>query len=119
MDWVRINNVLPDCPKVLQLADELGVHRDAALGLMVRWLCWLDAHSADGCTGLPVAAVERWVLGVQGAVGGLLVIGWAEVDADGLVRALDWERFNAPSAKVRAMTARRVQRCRGRKKGGV
>ena len=115
MDWVRVNNLLPDCPKVLQLADCLGVCRDAALGVMVRWLCWLDVYTVDGCTGLDAARVERFVLGVERAVEGLVQIGWAVVDDDGLVCALDWERFNAPSAKRRALTARRVQRCRAKK----
>lgn len=59
MSWIKINTALPKGPKIVRLATLMGVSEREALGLALEWLCWLDAATADGCTGLRKAEIDR------------------------------------------------------------
>jgi len=118
MNWVRINNTLPDGPKVIALARLLGCSLNEALGVAVRWLTWLNAHAADGCSKLLLGEVDSVVCMKEGACAALAAIGWVRGDANGYVCAVDFERYNGAVAVKRAQGAARVKRMREREKGG-
>lgn len=115
MNHVRIFNTLPDSPKVAVLARLWGCGFDEALGCMVRWLCWLDKHTQDGKTGLQVRELDRLVFGKAKRVAGLVELGWAKLAADGEVQSVDFEQYNGPTAKQRAMEAARKRTQRAKK----
>ena len=118
MNWVRVNNSLPGSPKIIALARELCCSVNEALGVAVRWLCWLDAHTVDGKSGLLANEVNFMVCDQDGATEALESIGWAEVDDNGYVYAKNYDEFCSAGAKKRAQGAARVKRMRERKKGG-
>lgn len=126
MDWIKIQVTLPRCPKVVKLAKLMGVSRHEALGMAVEWFAWLDGVTEDGRTGLTAAEIEgvfccnaRSVTdgnaGVYTFCDALCEIGWAEVDENGEIYAVNYETHNGKSAKKRAQTAERVRNMRKKK----
>lgn len=116
MNWVKIQNNLPDSPKVIQLARCMQVSEAYALGVAVRWLCWLDKHTEDGKTGLLVQEVAKSICGHTDAVKALQGIGWADVDEDGTVYAVNFDKYNSPTAKAKTLAAARQKKSRLNKK---
>lgn len=123
MDWIKVQVTLPRCPKVVKLAKLMGVSRHEALGMAVEWFAWLDGVTDDGRTGLTAAEIEgifccnaRSVTdgnaGVCTFCDALCEIGWAEVDENGEINAVNYETHNGKSAKKRAQTAERVRNMR-------
>lgn len=113
-DWLKLNHPLMRSPKVRRLARALNCSKLEAFGLMVSWLVLVDEQTTDGCTGASVEDIDD-ELGRVGAVDGLIVIGWAVINDDGFVCAVDFGRHCGETAKGRAMNARNNQTYRARK----
>jgi hypothetical protein len=105
-DWLKLNHPLLRSPKVRRLARALNCSKLEAFGLMVSWLILVDEQTTDGCTGASADDIDD-ELGRGGAVDGLIAIGWAELDDDGTVCAVDFGKHCGDTAKKRAMDARR------------
>lgn len=116
MNWVRINNTLPDSPKIIALARMLDCSFNEALGIAVRWLCWLDVHTTDGKSGLHRNEVDDFICIQAGAANALESIGWVKEDAEGLVCAVDFDAYCSPSAKAKTLAAARQKKSRLLKK---
>ena len=114
-DWLKLNHPLMRSPKVRRLARALNCSKLEAFGLMVSWLVLVDEQTIDGCTGASVEDIDDEI-GRVGAVDGLIAIGWAELDTDDNVCAIDFGKHCGDTAKKRAMDARRksLQRERDR-----
>ena len=114
-DWLKLNHPLVRSPKIRRLARVLGCSQLEVLGLLVKWLVLVDEQTTDGCTGASVEDIDD-ELGRDGAVDGLIVIGWAALDDDGNVCAVDFGKHCGDTAKARALNARRksLQRERDR-----
>lgn len=110
-DWIKIMTTLPKSVAIYRLMRELRCKRHAALGLALDWLCWLDANSTDGNTGLLDEEISD-VLGWPRAAEALDAIGWVSHDEQGCVVAVEYAKHNGESAKKRAEDARRQQRSR-------
>lgn len=115
MSWIKIQNTLPESPKVFRLAHMLKVGRMEALGYAVRWFCWLDSHCAEGSTELTARDVDA-LLGAIGITRAFCELGWAFVDANGYVFVVDFDKHNGENAKKRAETQGRVAAHRERQK---
>lgn len=113
MSWIKWRTSLCEGAEARQLARHLGCHRLMALGAMNAWISWLDEHTEDGKSHLLPSEVDD-VVGLGGMTDGLISIGWARLDAEGCVEAVDYEKHNGNSAKKRAETALRVARSRVR-----
>ena len=48
MFWIRVDSDVADSPKVGALARELGITRDGALALLVKWWGWVARHKHSG-----------------------------------------------------------------------
>lgn len=116
MNWVRINTTLPDSAKVIALSRLLKCSLNEALGVMVRWLCWLDSHTEDGKSGLLMGEVDDLICGKSGACSALCAIGWVDGDANGYVCAVDYEKYNTPNTKAKTLAAARQKKSRNNKK---
>lgn len=113
-DWLKLNHPLVRSAKVRRLARALNCSKLEAFGLMVSWLILVDEQTTNGCTGAFVDDIED-ELGRDGAVDGLISIGWAELDAEGIVCAVDFGKHCGDTAKARALNARNNQTYRARK----
>lgn len=116
-DWIKIRHTLTRSAKVRGLMRALGGSKFEAMGAMLSWLCWIDEQTTDGRTLMNANELDS-ELGCPGLAKGLVAIGWAEVDGDGFVYALDFGKHCGSSAKARAETARRVAKCKAKKKAG-
>ncbi len=114
MAWIKVLTTLPTCRAVYQLMRELRCKRHAALGLAVDWLCWLDANSSDGHTGMLDEEISD-VLGWPRAAQALNAIGWVSHDEQGCVVALEFDKHCGESAKKRAEDAARKLRSRAQR----
>lgn len=117
-DYIRINTTLANSPKVVQLARKLSCTKDEALGVMVRWLSWLDTYTTDGCTGLSPAEIDEYIFNELDTdyLEGLRFIGWADLDENNNVFAVDFCKYNGPTAKKRIAGAERQRKHRNKKK---
>ena len=113
-DWLKLNHPLVRSPKIRRLARLFGCSQLEVLGLLVKWLVLIDEQTVDGNTGAVVDDIDD-ELGRDGAVDGLIVIGWAEINDDGFVCAVDFGKHCGETAKGRAMNARNNQTYRARK----
>lgn len=116
MNWVRINTTLPDSPKLIALARRLDCSMNEALGVAVRWLCWLDSHTADGKSGLYAPEVDDVVCQKESASTALCEIGWAYKNEDDFICAVDYETYNTPNTKAKTLAAARQKKSRLNKK---
>lgn len=116
MNWIRINNTLPSSEKMIVLARVVQCSLTEALGVAVRWLVWVDAHTEDGNSKLLKEEVDEFVCCCPGAFLGLAAIGWVEADENGYVYAKDYELYNSPTTKARMLAAARQRKCRNKKK---
>lgn len=84
-----------------------------ALGLAVKWLCWIDEQTEDGKTHLLPGELDE-EMGWEGLASALISIGWAAEDEEGRVVALEFDKHSGETAKKRAEAARRkgLQRAR-------
>lgn len=102
MNFVRLLNTLPESPKVAKLARFCKVPQDSALGLMVRWLCWVDKYLPEPNSGLTPKEIDNLVFGYGVCLTkGLLAIGWVELDDQGCVCVTEFEKYCSPTAKRR------------------
>lgn len=116
MNWVRINNTLPDSAKMIALARILKCSLNEALGVAVRWLVWLDNHTEDGNSKLLKEEVDEIICNHSGAVYGLAAIGWVDDDNNGYIYAKDYELYNSPTAKAKTLAAARQRKSRNKHK---
>lgn len=115
--YIRVKNTLPSSPKVMRLARELECSQEEALGVMVRWLAWLDMHTVDGKTGLDTTEANQLVFGhgLREYTEALVAIGLAEV-VDGKVCAVNFEQYCTPTAKSRISACERQRKHRTKKR---
>lgn len=113
-DWLKVNHTLLRSPKIRALMRSLNCKKHEAFGLAIAWLMFIDEQTSDGNTHLCADDVDD-ELGVDGAVSAFVNIGWAEVDDDGNVCAVDFGKHCGETAKKRAINSRRVANCKNRK----
>lgn len=121
-DWIKVRHALVRSSKVRLLAKELNLTMKGkqllALGLAVKWLCWIDEQTENGETCLMPSELDEEI-GWEGLASGLVSIGWAALGDDGRIVAVDFDKHSGDSAKKRAEAARRkgLQRARDEKAG--
>ena len=116
-NFIRLRGELAEGRKVFRVADALYCDRDKALGVMCRWLLWVDANCESADTGLDWGQVDE-LLGCEGVFRALEAIGWVEL-REGTVRVLEFEKHLSPTAKERQLTAARVAACKARKRAAA
>lgn len=115
----RILDTLPDSHKVYDVAAVLHVHPARALGIMVRWLTWVDAHCTTAETRLMAKDMDTVCFGQRGVFAAFKLIGWVRADEFGRVHVVDYDKYLSPTSKVRAATAERKARFRNKKKAAA
>jgi len=111
-DWIPIRVDLPDCPKVLRLAQALEKPPDEVVGQLIRFWAWAQQHTDSGV--LEGISVQLAALGAKVPERLLSVmqnVGWLEVTKNGL-RIPDFEQWFSGAAKRRLQSSRRVKRFR-------
>ncbi len=114
-DWIKVRHALVRSAKIRLMARELGCNQITALGLAVKWLCWIDEQTEDGSTSLLPKELDE-EMGWRGCAAALISIGWAAEDEKGRVVALEFDKHSGETAKKRAENARRQSNFKERKR---
>jgi hypothetical protein len=117
-DWIKMRVDLADDPAVIALVDKTGLDDDHVVGKLHRLWSWADRQTIDGNA---VSVTKAWLdryLEHSGFAEALVGVGWLVVEPDGL-RFPNFDRHNGQTAKARALTAKRVAKCRASKSNGV
>lgn len=106
-DWIKIEHGLPTKPEVMALADLLGVRDDEAVGLLVRFWCWVDSNLSPECPLVPGTFVRLdRIVGRDGFATALQSVGWLSVE-NGEVAIPNYDHHLSQSAKRRAVEAKK------------
>ena len=99
-------------PRVIQMAERLGVSEFEIVGCLWKVWAWADQHSVDG-NGLSVTSVtlERVTRVTPGFMDALQAVGWLQ-ENDGKITFPRFDEHNGNTAKSRASTQKRVKRHR-------
>lgn len=128
--WYAAQTSLPESREVVILQRILGVNENEALGILHRWLAYVNTQTDDGRTGLLPDELDRMMHysgGNAGALppgcqGGALVFqalekcGWAALDESGEVCAVEFDKYNSQSARKRLQNAARVAKSKAKAK---
>lgn len=110
-DWIKMRTNLDTDPRVLQIAEDLGLSELQVVGCLWKLWSWADEHTLDGnAVSVTEALLDRFT-GVTGFAKSLRKVGWLE----GEDRDLSFPRFdehNGKTAKNRAQTKKRVEKSR-------
>lgn len=104
-DWIKLEKTTARKPEVLAIATEMGIDPDHALGLVVRWFCWVDDHAAAplilGCSESVLSSAF-----CPHFVRALSTVGWIK-SSDRGVEVTNFDRHLSQTAKRRAVDAER------------
>lgn len=114
-NFIKLRGDLLDSPKVFQVAESMKCGHDTALGVLVRWLLWVDAHCVCDDTGLTPGQVDE-LLGRDGAMAAMEEIGWVYRSSVYTVCVCEFEKYLEPTAKQRQLAAERIAAHRWGKK---
>lgn len=134
MNWYKASISLAGGDEETIVMRVLGVSENSALGLLHRWLTYVNAQTADGVTRLLPEDLDR-VLRYDGdgsplmdgngqplphsnahAYHALNACGWVTLNERGEVCAIDFEKHNSQSAKDRACAAARTAKSKKKKR---
>lgn len=109
MAWIKVEHSLPGKPKVMELAELLGVEADTVVGHLIRFWIWVDQNVSRNCPGFggTKAGLDREA-GRTGFCDAMIEVGWL-VQKDGRFEIPDFDDHLSQSAKTRADEAKRKQ----------
>lgn len=115
MNWIRVEKDTPKKTQIVRIAMRLGISKDEAFGLCVRFWMWADDETDDGfIAGATLEtidmALDRPGFGEALAQDG---VAWAIVSATG-IRIPGFTRHMGESAKRRSMDSERQNRRRNK-----
>lgn len=113
-NYIRVNTSLVSSPKLVRLSSIWECSFENALGSVVKWLSWLDQHTTDGKTGLKAKEIDRMLFYPLERVEGLKAISWAAEDDDGNIYAVEFNKYNGPTAKARMAASARKRKSRAK-----
>jgi hypothetical protein len=118
--WIKLT-IHPEHPKVLAIARAVGVSREIAFSMIVRWFRWVDENCRSEETGLTLVEEVNQICGC--AAGGNLLpnamasVGWIEWDDRRGIVVLEFDHNFSASAKRRAVRAEQTRSRRSSKRG--
>ena len=109
MAWIKVEHSLPGKPKVMELAELLGVEADTVVGHLIRFWIWVDQNVSRNCPGFggTKAGLDREA-GRTGFCDAMIEVGWLTLK-DGRFEIPDFDDHLSQSAKTRADEAKRKQ----------
>jgi len=114
-DWIKVENVTPDKPEIFRISEVLDVDPDAVLGKLIRLWVWADQQTYTGDAASVTRALVDRIAGARGFADAMISSGWLVSTSGGLVFP-NFDRHNGETAKQRALTAKRNQRYRAKKR---
>lgn len=112
-DWIKIRTNLHEDPRVIQLADQLGVPELHVVGMLWRLWGWADQHTENAKRmSVTDVTIDKLVCNA-GFTNALKNVGWL-VESEGRFSLPGFEEHNGKTAKKRIQVAERVARHRAK-----
>lgn len=121
-DWIKVRKALAHHPKVMRIANRLGIPRQQSLGACVEYLSWADEQlqetngNAHGVTQRDIDGI----VGLEGFASALEEVDWLSTRTTDRGTSLVVTRFDqhlSQGAKDKALSDIRVANHRARKRG--
>jgi len=106
-DWIKVESVTPDKPEVHQIASMLGLDPDAVVGKLIRLWIWADQQTITGNADRVTLSLLDRIANARGFGEAMQFAGWLTIIDTGLVFP-NFDRHNGKTAKIRALTKKRV-----------
>lgn len=107
-DWIKVRTTLKDDPRVMAMADMLGVDDAHMVGVLVTFWSWADSHTEDGLVRNLSASRADKIGTLSGFASALESVGWAKIDSEsGTIELVNFAEHNGNTAKRRASEAKR------------
>lgn len=104
--WIKVEYATIKKPEVRKLGRAIGVTRQHALGLVIEFWTWCDAHLKNGhIVGYKLEDIDD-VVDQEGFGEALRQVGWIQLEDDRII-VTNFDKHLGQSAKNRAMGARR------------
>lgn len=103
-EWIKLELSTSDKPEVLKIARLTSLDKDAVLGKLIRLWAWFDRNSVDGHVDGIVDADVDYIVGHNGFISALKLVGWSDYDnIESWVKLTNFDRHNGETAKQRAL----------------
>lgn len=103
-DWIKVEVATLDKPEVMRLAELLGIKRDEAIGLLVRFWTWLDRATGNGLVTHTSRKGIDEVMHCSGFAAAFEAVGWGKFnDSAVTLEVVNYSRHNGSPAKTRAL----------------
>lgn len=113
-DWIKLEHSTPDKPEVFRIAETLSIAPEHVLGCLIRVWMWADQQIAKGnAVAVTETSLDR-IARVDGFGSAMASAGWLVTTSTG-VEFPNFERHNGQTARNRALTAKRVAKCKAKK----
>lgn len=112
-DWIKLEKDTIGKPEISRLYKILGVTREHAFGLCIRFWIWCDSHLTDGfLEGQGTIDIDDEVRH-EGFAAALIEVGWL-LHGEGILSVPNFERHLSKSAKRRGEAARSMSKMRAK-----
>lgn len=104
MSWIKIQHGLHSKPEVFSISRRLGISANEAVGLLVKFWCWCDENSVDGCVDHLQSTDVDQIVGFSEFGNALLSVKWITFDSKKTGFSVsNFDRHNGETAKKRAL----------------
>lgn len=111
-DWLKIEANTPEKEEVLAITATMGWDdADITVGKLFRLWRWFDQQTVDGNASRVTSSLLDRVVGVTGFCDAVRSVGWLVISESG-ISLPKFDRHNGNTAKNRALTAKRVAKCK-------
>ncbi len=112
--WIKIEVSTPDKPEVCAISTRLKISEDAVMGKLVRFWSWLEINRVNpDDLGVTFEFLDKLV-SKKGFAAAMEEAGWLKTEGN-VLSLPKFAKYNGNDAKVRGLTAKRVERHRKRK----
>lgn len=112
--WLKVRKALLRSPKMHILSAELNISLGEAVCTALLWLDYLDEYTEKGVTNVTPQFLENY-FSCPSLFNALKKIDWVDVNKEGHVFALEYDKHNGQNAKKRLQDAERKAKSRAKK----
>lgn len=114
--WIKVRTNLFNDPRVVCIAETLGLDRYAVIGRLVAFWAWADEYTVDGNGLIVTSAFIDQQFTCMGLATALRKVGWLRGE-EGNLSIPNFTEHNGQSARSRSLTADRVKAHKQKRSG--
>jgi len=112
-DWIKVEHATLDKPEVHAIAETLKIPPEHVVGCLLRVWVWADQQVISGNAASVTKVTLDRLCFVTGFADAMELAGWLKIES-GRCTFPKFDRHNGQTSKQRALTAKRVARCKAK-----